>query len=221
MIPSTASAKTLFETAKRLYLARPGCGDDALMAASYFARAAELGYAPAQRVLGIMCLEGDQVEKDPGKAVRWLTAAAEQNDPQACFRLAVMLARGEALAKDWSKAYGLLVRPGLEVIPEAKELRRRLRGELVSLYPALAKALAQREAKLRSALDRFQSRQLPLFVDPAQDCGDYEEFKAWLGLNLGQLTAEAAYHLILGRLELYYSVRCPAAQAPPPETTCP
>jgi hypothetical protein len=197
-------ARTIFETGKRLYLARPGQADDALMAAAYFERAALMGFAPAQRVLGIMCLEGDLVDKDPAKAARWLAEAAAQDDAQACFRLAVMCAKGESLPKDWSRAYELLSRPGVAALPEARELRRRLRNELIGLYPALAKAIADREGVYRAALDRHQRRSALPYLDPALDLGDRQEFEAWLGLNLGRLSAEAALGVIAGRLDDYY-----------------
>ena len=211
-------AVLLYETGKRLYLA-PGAACDGHMAAAYFERAGLLGHAPAQRVLGIMLLEGDQVEKNPLKAAKWLSAAADSGDLQACFTLALMYARGDGVTKDWSRAHELLTKPGIAALPEATELRRRLRSELVALYPELAKALSGRESLYRASLDKTQGRRIPLFLDPAGDVGDREEFAAWLDLNLGRLTAEEALDKLTRRMDGYY--RGLAGASPGQGKTCP
>jgi hypothetical protein len=212
------AAEDLYETGKRLYLARPGRAGDPSMAAAYFERAAVMGHAPAQRVLGVMCLDGDQVERDQAKGAKWLEAAAEQGDPQACFRLALASALGEGVPKDWSRAYELLSRPMVLPLQEARELRRRLYGELVGLYPELAKALARREAPYRASLGRVQSQLAPPFLDQGRGGGDLAEFRIWLALNLGRLSAEEAFEALAERLDSYYRDRPqgPAAARTPP-----
>ena len=67
------------------------------MAAAYFERAAELGFAPAQRVLGIMCLEGDQSPRDPAKAEPLAAAGAKVADGAYEFQITATNVSGEAM----------------------------------------------------------------------------------------------------------------------------
>lgn len=213
-------AELLFETGKRFYL-EPRQSDEGRMAAAYFERAALLGFAPAQRVLGIMLIEGDRVDRNPAEAVKWLQAACDQGDPQAAFRLALMSAQGDGSPKDWARAYELLLRPGVDALPEARELRRRLRSELLALYPGLIKILSKREAVYRASLNRDQSRKVFQFFDPTGDNGDPEEFKTWLALNLGRLTDDEALKRLAGFLDRYYRQKAAGQFANDEGPACP
>jgi hypothetical protein len=219
-LAADSEARRLFEAGKRLYLS-PGASYDGSMAAAYFERAALMGLAPAQRVLGIMMLEGDQVDKDLAKAAKWLSMAAEQGDPQACFRLALMSAQGDGVAKDWSKAYELLSRPAVSALPEAGELKRRLRNGLVALYPEMRKAVNSREGLYRASLDRQQSRRIPPFLDPSSEGGEMAEFEAWLDLNLGRLSADKALEKILALMDAYYRSRVAPSKISELPSACP
>jgi hypothetical protein len=119
--------------------------------------------------------------------------------------------------KDWSKAYDLLAKPGVSSLPEAMELRRRLRSELAALYPSLSQALSGREALYRASLDRAQGRRILPFLDPGSDAGGREQFETWLGLNLGRVTAEEALAKLSSLMDSYYRDQA----APSPGKACP
>lgn len=51
----------------------------------FFRRSAELGYAPAQVVLGYMYETGVSVAREPGRAADWYKKAAQQGDPLAVW----------------------------------------------------------------------------------------------------------------------------------------
>ena len=105
------SAQSLFNTGKRFYVSADPA--DREMARDCFEKAAGLGHAQAQRLLGIMYLEGAGVPKNVGLARQWLTMAMDRGDPIAAFRLAQLHATGLDVEKDWSKAYGLLSLQGM------------------------------------------------------------------------------------------------------------
>ena len=61
---------------------------------------AEKGDAQAQRNLGMMYLNGNQVKKDRKEAAKWLRKSAEQGNAKAQAHLALMYLRGEGVTKD-------------------------------------------------------------------------------------------------------------------------
>ncbi|MDR1657925.1 MAG: sel1 repeat family protein [Deltaproteobacteria bacterium] len=198
------SAELLFEQGKHFYLASQGHGGDPHMAEAYFRRAAELGFAPAWRLLGMMHLEGRGVNKDLKTAYRLLKSAAELGDPQASFSLALMLAQGNGVEKNWAEAYRLLTIPEVAAIPEASELKRRLKEKLIGLYPDLTEALRREETLLRTSLTRTQSRFIPGFLEPGRCDDDRVEFEAWLSLNLGQSSVAEIFPILTAQLKKYY-----------------
>jgi hypothetical protein len=198
------SAESLFESGKRFLIAGSDRSTDADLAVRLFERSARLGYAPAQRILGVCHLEGKVAPRDLELARYWLTAASDQNDPSAAYNLALMYAQGRGVEKNWSEAHRLLRRPGVKDLPEALELRRRLKGELIKLHPELASALDAEERILRLSLTSLQRRLIQPFLSDFRNDDDSDEFEAWLTLNLGRSDV-AATGSILGRcLRRYY-----------------
>ncbi|MDR2441961.1 MAG: sel1 repeat family protein [Deltaproteobacteria bacterium] len=196
-------AELLFEQGKHFYLSSGDRVNDAELAVLYFQRAASLGYAPAQRLLGMIYLEGSLVERDPLKAFELFSSAAAKGDAQASYSLALMYAQGDAVEKDWSLAHELLSRPEVTILPEANELKRSLKWRLIELYPNLAETLRQAEKPYRASLNRSQLRFIPSFLDPGRH-GDEDEFEIWLSLNLGKRQAEEALVLLTDKLDHYY-----------------
>ncbi|MDR1297149.1 MAG: sel1 repeat family protein [Deltaproteobacteria bacterium] len=197
------SARSLFETGKRFYLATSGRQRDPAMALDYLERSAGLGYSPAQRLLGVVYLEGEMTPRNLPLALKWLTAAAGQGDQLARFNLAQMYALGRGVAKDWGRAHALLNGPGMGAVPEALELKRRLKEELARPYPNLSAALESDERGYRAGLSHRQKRYIPNFLDPGRG-DDGAEFETWLGLNLGRLTAAQARDKLRLDLAEYY-----------------
>ncbi|MDR2301084.1 MAG: sel1 repeat family protein [Deltaproteobacteria bacterium] len=196
------SAQSLFETGKRFYLSIDPA--DLEMARGCFERSARMGYAPAQRLLGVMYLEGAGIEKNLEQARKWLTMASDRGDTMASFRLAQLYAAALGVEKDWSKAYALLSLRGMAAIPEAMELKRRLKTEIVRLYPNLSTALENEENKVRRSLTHRQRRFIPNFFGPVRSEDDYLEFETWLSLNLGRISAQEAFGKLIAYMRDYY-----------------
>ncbi|MDR1486397.1 MAG: sel1 repeat family protein [Deltaproteobacteria bacterium] len=190
---------------KKFYIARPTNRQDVELTVTYFHRSASMGFAPAQRLLGVIYFEGSLVNQDYGKALYWLSLASDQGDPQAAYTLALMYAKGTGIDKDWSKAYELLSKSGVTNLTEAKELKKRLKDELFQLYPNLASALKKDELNLRMTLTSRQKRFIPMFLDSSRsDGGAQTEFESWLALNLGKISANDAYGNLTECLNKYY-----------------
>jgi TPR repeat protein len=86
-----------------MYYEGRGVAQDYKEAAKWFARAAEQGYAEAQRQLGFM-YEGIGVAKDFKEAVKWYTRAAKQGNARAQYDLGVMYEYGFGVARDDKEA---------------------------------------------------------------------------------------------------------------------
>jgi hypothetical protein len=198
-------AKQFFEMGKKFYIGKSGNPSDLQMALDYFQQAALLGFGPAQRLLGVIYFDGSFVPQDFNQAFYWLSLAADQGDPQASYTLALMFAKGQGCIKDWSKAHGLLSRPGVSTLPEAMELKKRLKEQLIQLYPNLASAIQKNEQCLRMTLTSLQKRFIPAFLDyNSSDSSDQSGFETLLALNLGKITASDAYDQLSSCLNNYY-----------------
>jgi TPR repeat protein len=199
------SPESIFERAKRFYFPSQGADPDPQLAIALFRQSASQGYAPAQRLLGICLLEGAYCPKDLDQARFWLSEAASRNDPQAALTLALVYAKGEGTAKRWDLAWCLLSRPEVEALPEARELKMKLKAELVSLYPAIGDAVQQAEKVKRARLTRHQARFIAPFWPVGRLEGNQPEYFALLQLNLGKITPESALAAIAEGLDAYYA----------------
>jgi hypothetical protein len=74
-------------------------------AASWYRKAAEQGYAPAQSGLGILYDLGQGVSQDYQQALSWYAKAAEQGDRKAQNNLGFMYGEGKGVAQDRSTAH--------------------------------------------------------------------------------------------------------------------
>jgi hypothetical protein len=213
------SPEALFRQAKRFYFPSQGTPTDPELAIELFRRSAGLGYAPAQRLLGICLLEGRSVAADLEQARFWLTEAASRGDPQASLTLALVYAQGRGTDKRWDLAWSLLSRREVEAIPEARELKIRLKTELAGLHPELSASVAREEAVRRARLTRRQARFIPPFWPAGSIEGPRPEFDALLALTLGRISCEAAYAAIVGGMAAYYAEMtssCPPCPSPGP-----
>ncbi|MDR3204966.1 MAG: sel1 repeat family protein [Deltaproteobacteria bacterium] len=194
----------LFEMGKKFYLTGPDRQQDPQLAVDFIERSARMGFSPAQRLLGLIYQQGELVPSDLSLARQWLTMAAANGDTQAAFALALMYAQGHGVEKNWSMAHRILCRQDLLALPEALELKRRLKDELISLYPNISQELEKAERPYRLNLNRRQTRFILPFLDNGRSDNDHEEFDAWLSLNLGRLTANQALTRLLSHLKNYY-----------------
>jgi len=72
---------------------------------TWFRKAAEQNYAPAQSNLGYCYDNGRGVEKDYAEAVKWYRKAAEQGHAEAQVNLGCCYANGQGVPKDQVEAY--------------------------------------------------------------------------------------------------------------------
>lgn len=80
--------------------------NDPGLAAGWFYRAAEQGYADAQFNLGLMYVEGDGVDQDIAQAVELFKKAAEQGNIDAQNNLGAMYYTGEGVERNVDIAIG-------------------------------------------------------------------------------------------------------------------
>jgi uncharacterized protein len=77
---------------------------DDQVAATWFRRAAEQGYAKAQFNLGVMHVEGQGVPRDQWQAVFWFRKAADQDHAKAQFNLGLAYESGFGVSADEQQA---------------------------------------------------------------------------------------------------------------------
>jgi TPR repeat protein len=77
-------------------------------AIEYFHRSADLGYAPAEVVLGYFYETGTFTAKEPGQALSWYKKAAQQGDPLAQWLAGRLIYAGVVAPRDLNEAAGFL-----------------------------------------------------------------------------------------------------------------
>ncbi len=82
-----------------------GVSQDYAQALIWYRKAAEQGYALAQRNLGSMYDQGQGVSQDNAQALIWYRKAAEQGDARAQGNLGVMYANGQGVPQDYVRAH--------------------------------------------------------------------------------------------------------------------
>eukprot|EP00741_Cyanophora_paradoxa_P020568 tig00000227_g19855.t1 len=100
----TASAEMMFAVALSYLNGTDGAPVNKNEARSWFKKAANNGFAPAQLNLSVCFSEGIGGPASDDAAFFWMQKAAEQQFPEAEFRLAQMLFRGTGCEKDRKKA---------------------------------------------------------------------------------------------------------------------
>lgn len=85
-------------------LAGSGLSRNPVLAVDYLRRSADLGYAPAQVVLGALYQVGRDVPRQPGQALDWYKKAADQDDPLAQWLAGSLIYSGEGALRDLNEA---------------------------------------------------------------------------------------------------------------------
>jgi TPR repeat protein len=97
------NASQLFEKGMN-NLIRVGANHSDLNAVDYIRRSAELGYAPAQVVLGYLYDTGNRLSQNSGEAADWYKKAAKQDDHLAAWLLGRLYYTGFGIPCDLSAA---------------------------------------------------------------------------------------------------------------------
>jgi TPR repeat protein len=88
-----------------MYINGEGVSQDNKEAVKWITKAAEQGYAAAQKDLGISYENGIGVPQDYNQAIEWYTKAAEQGYAAAQNNLGMMHVNGDGVLKDSVEAY--------------------------------------------------------------------------------------------------------------------
>ncbi|MDR1257131.1 MAG: tetratricopeptide repeat protein, partial [Spirochaetaceae bacterium] len=97
-------ARAQFELGVHYHNGTGGVRKDMARAVSWYTRAAESGYDPAQYNLALCYLDGAGVIKNEKKAFEWFVNAAEHGHAEAQYNAGVCYYFGEGTTKDLSKA---------------------------------------------------------------------------------------------------------------------
>jgi TPR repeat protein len=120
---------------------------DDVQAVSWFRKAAELGYAPAQYRLGVRTFAGLGVARDQVQAVSWYRKAAQQGHADAQLNLGYLYAiGGNGVAKDEVEAYAYWYLGGYT---EQTDLRNKLTILVEKMSPGKIAAGWKRTIELR------------------------------------------------------------------------
>ena len=93
-----------------------------LNAVEYFHRSAELGFGPAQVVLGYLNETGRSIPEDPRVAFEWYKKAAQQDDPLAQWLMGRLIYSGAIAPRDLNQARAWLQKSAAHDDPFAEYL---------------------------------------------------------------------------------------------------
>ncbi len=89
---------------------------DAVMAESWYRRAAEQGHAQAEDNYGLALFQNNKRDQ----AVPWLEKSSARGEPRAQYVLGTMFFNGDGVKRDLVRAYALMTRAAASDLPQAK-----------------------------------------------------------------------------------------------------
>ena len=99
-----------------------GVPTDIALAENWFRKAALQGHLQAETKYGLVLFdEGKRIDAAP-----WLEKAVKRGEPRAQLVLGTMLFNGDGVARDWPRAYALLVRSAAAGTPRASEVQAQM-----------------------------------------------------------------------------------------------
>ena len=125
-----------------------------IAAATYFEKAAQRGYHPAQYQLALMYDRGEGVPQNKQKALFWAIQSAKQADPESLFTVAVWLERGYSGKEDFPMALSFYELSAMAGNPKAM-------ASLISIYQGGAQDLSpdvQKAAYWRQKLNELKGK---------------------------------------------------------------
>lgn len=103
-----------FNLAQAYKLGR-GVPADMSQAEEWYRKAALQGHPQAQENYGLVLFENNKRQQ----AVEWLQKAAARGEPRSQYVLGTMYFNGDAVERDWVRAYALTLRAAAEGLPQA------------------------------------------------------------------------------------------------------
>jgi TPR repeat protein len=89
---------------------------DLRVAQGWYEKAARQGHPQAEAILGLILFQNGQ----RAAAVPWLRKGADNGDPRAQYVLGTAMFNGDIVAKDWPRAYALMLRAAAQGLPQAR-----------------------------------------------------------------------------------------------------
>lgn len=104
----------------------------------------------------MLYITGKDIDKDNVEGARWLTRAAEQNDPEALYYLALCYQCGDGVEKDDKLAFNLLYRAAEQGYPEAQYVLSTLCNDKNEEIKWLKLAAEQGHAQAKETLEKYE-----------------------------------------------------------------
>jgi cell division septation protein DedD len=117
-----------------------GVPANAATAQSWYQKAARQGHEQAQVNVGLLLYNGGRRQE----ALPWIRKAVELGDPRAQYILGTELFNGDLVAKDWPRAYALMLRAADGGVPPAADNLRSMEKFIPADQRRQGVALAQR-----------------------------------------------------------------------------
>lgn len=95
---------------------------DLPMAESWYRKAALQGHIEAEDNYGLILFQNGK----RAEALPWLNKSVARSEPRAQLVLATMLYNGDGVARDWPRAYALIVRSAASGLPRASEVQAQM-----------------------------------------------------------------------------------------------
>lgn len=110
----TGDADAQFNLGQAYKLGR-GVNTDLAAAEDWYRKAALQGHPQAEENYGLALFQNNK----RADAVKWLEKGVARGEPRSQFVLGTMLFNGDAVSKDWVRAYALMVRANSTGLPQA------------------------------------------------------------------------------------------------------
>ena len=184
------SAPRLFDQAMNAHTG-VGPGRDEQQAVELFRRSAELGYPPAQTVMGYLSDTGTILLKEPEQAAQWYKKAAQQGDPVGEWLLGRVYYAGNSGPRDLTQAASWLQKAASQGDPFGAYLLGQIKLERND-YPAATEWF--KKAALQGLPQAQQ--QLGLLLEDGKGASpDKYEAYIWLLLSFQSANTPVADHL--------------------------
>jgi uncharacterized protein len=113
---------------------------DMRIAQNWYEKAAQQGHAQAQAMLGLILFQNGQ----RAAAMPWLKKGADAGDARAQYVLGTALFNGDVVAKDWPRAYALMLRASAQGLPQAQSNLEQMNNFIPLAQRQQGVALAER-----------------------------------------------------------------------------
>jgi len=159
-LADAGDADAQFNLGQAYKLGRGGVPMDLRIAQGWYEKAARQGHGQAQSILGLILFQNG----DRAAAMPWIKKGAENGDPRAQYVLGTAMFNGDLVAKDWPRAYALMVRAAAQGLPQAQSNLDQMNIHVPLAQRQQGVALAER---MRTGAASASAAAAPLRAAPA------------------------------------------------------